>query len=1185
MAQQIESKDIKLYASEKLNDANDGGGRVTANEIESGKINNVFQDISRVDHANGSVELRKLFMGIRTQNNAPLLGAHMLVVEPPQDENVTTLIFQTAKEGRETDVRTAARDYLENYYIKASREFIQPLGLNVQMSTNLTMFAALTVPVRIKAGDTIVLHNSENGLEEYVKIQSISVTRQTFVYEGAAVGGGSGGYHSFDAQAVRCQLVSPLMNSWDGGEARPSGVTNTKLTVFSTIITDAARYRGATKLTQTLEAGDTSARVENVLQPLVPVARLEQALVGKSPYTDISPIIRGTDADETPLEIKVTPTEATGVVYMPTAVTRGSMTAITGTTNWNETGSGTLVQSGTPIEAALSVDYASGIINHAGLKDTEITFRYLPAAGAEVPAVTTGLEITQANLGLVYTFDLSDLPPEPATIYIEYMAASDWLVMADNGQGAITGQGIGTVDYSTGQIQVTLEREPELGSYILVSYLPERALLFGRQSGVNQAEDVVYERVVNFGKLIKPGTLTITDESETLTSTDDGKGAFTGTAGIGRVEYATGKIILTPESSAFETTYKVTADTSDTGRINAKYPVTVTSNVNVSLAIGQSIMPGTLTIKLNVRNRVAKTAYEGLYKRKTETISESYTQYYSDDGEGNIKHAGAIVGTINYSTGAVSMIGVLKLKTYQNIETNSYGNPSKAQYTEYQTVDSNNADVICMYDTANYAPLTKEVTIEAAQIRITDVGKYEPIIPKTIWLKINGVDYFDDGKGKLITNYSAATSAGTQVGNINYQTGELSIQNVSVTSSDVEVKSVVTLIQGMTSDQLIFAIKDRPLRHSSFQMNIETVDGTTRRYIADENGNIKTTPGNVSVGTINIKTGVVIINASALPGTPESRVSVLGSLRYNAVKSESLPVDPDIVGLNVQRLPIDGRVPIFKLGDTVVFNHSETKPIDTPVAGATETLSRQNIAEATVFCDDKQLSKEQYEIDLKLGTVTFANPLTLETDDGTPLSGDWSIEHRIEHMTLATRVQQSGILTLQVPSAHDFPANTIVSSALLFGDLQADVLNLFTQKTWQNNAPNWTDQPDSSGETTARYDTINYPIAVSNESAVTDKWAIVFKSSSTVDVVSENLGVIITGISIGSQIAPINPVTEKPYFVIQANGWGGGWATGNVLRFNTKSALAPFWIARTVTPAQGITESDGFTLSPRGDSQ
>ena len=172
-----------------------------------------------------------------------------------------------------------------------------------------------------------------------------------------------------------------------------------------------------------------------------------------------------------------------------------------------------------------------------------------------------------------------------------------------------------------------------------------------------------------------------------------------------------------------------------------------------------------------------------------------------------------------------------------------------------------------------------------------------------------------------------------------------------------------------------------------------------------------------------------------------------------------------------------------------------------------------------------------------------------------------------------------------MPSAHEFPASTTVSSALLFGDLQADVLNLFSQKTWQANSPNWSNQPDASGDTTARYDTINYPIQVSNESAVTDRWALVFRSTNSVDIVSENLGVIVTNAPIGSQISPINPVTEAPYFVIEANGWGGGWATGNALRFDTQSALAPFWISRTVTPAQGITESDGFTLSPRGDSQ
>ena len=1186
MAQQIESKDIQLYASEKLNDAPDGGGRVTANIIESGQINNVFQDISRVDHANGAVELRKLFMGIRTANNAPLLGAHMLIVEPPKDDNVTTLIFQTPKERRETDTRVAARDYLENYFIKSARQFVQPLGLNVEGSNTLTLFAPLSVPVEIKAGDTIVLYDAAgSGTEEYVKISSVSVTRQRFVYKSSI---SNQDYQTFDGQMVRCQLVSPLARAWDGGEARPSGVTNDKLSVFSTVITNAARYRGATKLTQPLAPGETNARVENVLQPLVPVARLEQALVGKSPYDDVSPVIRGTEPDETPLQfvVAVGGSEPTGALYLPTPVSRSSLSITAGSNSWHENGGGTLIQDSGSSLSSFEVNYSEGIVEYSAAEALTLTISYLPAAAAIVPAVTTGVEITQANLGLVYTFDLSDLPPEPYTLHLQYMSTGDWLAMSDDGQGSMVGQGVGSVNYTTGQVQVTLQREPELGSYILLSFLPSKEAMFERESGLNQAEDVLYSRQLEFGTLIKPGSLSVKNHDGTLESTDDGVGGFSGTAGEGSVDYARGRVTFTPSASPRQEVYLVTADTSDTGRIRANYDA-AQSGGNVSFSIGQNVMPGTVVVELPYRSHVKRTAYEFLYKRKTETISKEETLTLRDNGSGVLKLYGAgwayDSGTINYTTGAVSLPGVLKQEDYQDIEATAYSDTTKVQYQRWQQL-SGKVAVNCLYDTQDYQQSSKELSIDAATIRITNVSKNNPIIPRCLWLKINGEDYFDDGSGRVLTGYSLLTGSGVQVGNIDYINGMLDIRDVAATAANVQVKSLVTLKSGMTSSQLIFAIKDRPLRHSSYQMNITTIDGTTRRYISDENGSIKVVGSNTSVGTIDYQTGVVIINAASL-GTVEERSSVLGSLRYNAVRSESLPVDPDIVGLNVQRLPIDGRVPIFKLGDTVVLNHEAEQAIDAPVPGQTVVLDRDHLAEVSVLCDGYKLAADQYEIDLEMGEIVFADPFTAKDEAGDPLYGDWAVRHRIEHMSIATRVQQNGQITLQVPSAHEFPASTTVSSALLFGDLQADVLNLFSQKTWQTNSPNWSNQPDASGETTARYDTINYPIQVSNESAVTDRWALVFRSTNSVDIVSENLGVIVTNAPIGSQISPINPVTEAPYFVIEANGWGGGWATGNALRFDTQSALAPFWISRTVTPAQGITESDGFTLSPRGDSQ
>ena len=187
-------------------------------------------------------------------------------------------------------------------------------------------------------------------------------------------------------------------------------------------------------------------------------------------------------------------------------------------------------------------------------------------------------------------------------------------------------------------------------------------------------------------------------------------------------------------------------------------------------------------------------------------------------------------------------------------------------------------------------------------------------------------------------------------------------------------------------------------------------------------------------------------------------------------------------------------------------------------------------------------------------------------------------------MSLVTDVQLSGLVELQAPTPHEFPiTETVVSSAVLYGTLQARAVNLFTQRTWQSNNPNWGSEPDESGETDAEYNDIAYPVQTANYGTVTEKWALVFTGASTFSIVGESLGVIGQG-STSGDTAPINPMTDTPYFVLDGEGWGSGWATGNAVRFDTQGALAPLWIARTVKPGQGTVENDSFELQIRGDA-
>ena len=157
-----------------------------------------------------------------------------------------------------------------------------------------------------------------------------------------------------------------------------------------------------------------------------------------------------------------------------------------------------------------------------------------------------------------------------------------------------------------------------------------------------------------------------------------------------------------------------------------------------------------------------------------------------------------------------------------------------------------------------------------------------------------------------------------------------------------------------------------------------------------------------------------------------------------------------------------------------------------------------------------------------------------------------------------------------------------MSSAVVYGDLQARTKNIFTQRTWNSSSPNWSDER-LGDDTTAQYNLLNYPIQIDNKGAIEGKWAIVFTSQSSFQIVEEALGIIGAG-SVSTNAAPVNPETATPYWTIAADGWGSGWSTGNVLRFDTEGALAPLWLVRTTLAGQGTRQDDQFTLQVRGDA-
>ncbi|MCY1518387.1 hypothetical protein D9M68_531070 [compost metagenome] len=338
---------------------------------------------------------------------------------------------------------------------------------------------------------------------------------------------------------------------------------------------------------------------------------------------------------------------------------------------------------------------------------------------------------------------------------------------------------------------------------------------------------------------------------------------------------------------------------------------------------------------------------------------------------------------------------------------------------------------------------------------------------------------------------------------------------------------------------------------------------------------------------MDIATGIVRLQftSNAADTTGASDIPVIPLLlRYNAVLYTSLPLDANLIGLDPVRLPGDGRVPIYREGEVLVIHHTAETLVGTPSAGQVVNLARDHQADIVVVdAAGLKLNPAQYSINKLLGRVTFANPLVLEDAEGNPLAAPFKVRDRVEHMTVCTEVQISGALGINSPVPWDLPAGqTLVSSAVTWGDLQARLYRWFTQKTWNAGAPNWTDAPIGDS-TTAQYNQLNYPPVVTNKGSIGGKWALVFTAATTFQVVEEKLGIIATG-STAADLAPINPATGVPYFTIQAAGWGTGWASGNAVRFNTDPCLGPLWLCRTVLAGQGTVEDDQFNIQIRGDA-
>jgi len=128
-------------------------------------------------------------------------------------------------------------------------------------------------------------------------------------------------------------------------------------------------------------------------------------------------------------------------------------------------------------------------------------------------------------------------------------------------------------------------------------------------------------------------------------------------------------------------------------------------------------------------------------------------------------------------------------------------------------------------------------------------------------------------------------------------------------------------------------------------------------------------------------------------------------------------------------------------------------------------------------------------------------------------------------------------------------------------------------------------EASSSGwnETSAAgtYDEATYPVTVYNVGTVSDSWTLTFSDSNNFSVVGTVTGSVGSG-DISTDLKPVNG--SSYYFELDKDGWGGSWAAGDTVAFDTVHAGKGFW-AKEVVPA-GIASYSNNTvqLEWRGES-
>lgn len=458
----ILSGNVKLLKSAVMADVPEGGGAPTGTVIADGVSNAIFPDISELDRAGGRVSLMKTFVAVDTADHDTYFGANVIVAEPPLDPNVSITLFTN----RSTfDQRTAASGRVESYLNKGPKwpGILYENHIAGQRAVQMLQGLETELP---PIGKTLVLTQNEglgNEVTQYIRTTAVSAVNRTF-YDDEG--------RPYVKAVVTCNISDALRYDLIGSQA----TQNLKLAVGAalvrdTTVADAGTYVGVSPLTTAAVIGDFTVSAASIFTQLVPSAQTETPISDLRTNGVSTALVAAGDAYTLTVATVFTTAQK---LFIGGPVLPGSLSIERSGVTIVDKG-GLLVNGSTEVG---QIDYDNGVAslstNVWGTGGGTHGITFVPAVAPDLVSEQMAIRVTAESRSLSYAYTLARAPL-PRTVAISYLAQGRWYVLRDNGAGVLAGgnsaQGIGTVNYTTGSISVTLGALPDVGgSLVTQSY-------------------------------------------------------------------------------------------------------------------------------------------------------------------------------------------------------------------------------------------------------------------------------------------------------------------------------------------------------------------------------------------------------------------------------------------------------------------------------------------------------------------------------------------------------------------------------------------------------------------------------------------------------------------------------------------------------------------------------------------